>query len=182
MLGNPLTNLSGQPADLVDRVLVDVEEPGMDELMADKLDPPVPDGIRVQVDNPVVFDAEPVIGFAPRWALEFDLPRLAVDGDSFGPDPAHPVNVRSYYRQANGGSSDGPPHRRVPGHDRLHVLAEDSVKLVENLRVYAAKLVVPGLVGVVHEELLAGGFVHEEGDAGADAPFRDEGIVCRCGG
>ena len=97
MLGDPAAHVRRQPADLFNRALIDIEKPGMDKLVTDKLDPPVPDGIGMQVDDPVIFDAEPIIGFAPRRALEFDLPRLAVDGDSFGPDPAHPVNVWSYY-------------------------------------------------------------------------------------
>lgn len=97
MFGDPPAHFSGQPPDLIDRVLVDVEEPGMDELVTDKFDPPVPDRLGVQVNRPVVGDAEAIIGFPPRRALEFDLPQLAVDFDSFGPDPAHPVNVWSYY-------------------------------------------------------------------------------------
>ncbi len=69
----------------------------MDKLVADKLDAPMADGVGVEVDRPVGLDAQPVVGFAPRRALEPDLPRLAVDFDPFGADSAHPPQLHSYY-------------------------------------------------------------------------------------
>jgi hypothetical protein len=48
------------------------------------------------------------------------------------------------------------------------VLAEDRIKLIEDLRANLGEFVVPGLVGIVHEILFAGRFVDELGDPGPD--------------
>jgi hypothetical protein len=59
-------------------------------------------------------------------------------------------------------SSDGFADRRVPGNNGFHVFTEDRIEFVVDGGVNSAELVVPGLVGAVHDELSASRLVHEE--------------------